>query len=58
MATGEVVDFFDFCLIDFAVFNVADCFVVSGVILMLVYYCLAEIKGKKAENGGDTDGDI
>lgn len=56
--TGEVVDFFDFCLINFAIFNVADCFIVVGVILMLVYYFVAEIKEKKAANGGDTDGNI
>ena len=28
-----VVDFFDFCLIDFPVFNVADCYVVAACIL-------------------------
>ncbi len=45
---GEVVDFFDFCLIDFAIFNVADCFVVSGAILMVLYILLSEIKKKKS----------
>lgn len=39
---GYVVDFFFFCLIDFPIFNVADCYVVvSGivfVILFLFYY--------------------
>lgn len=37
-----VVDFFDFCLIDFPVFNVADCYVVISCILfallILFYY--------------------
>ena len=37
-----VVDFFDFCLIDFPVFNVADCYVVAACILfallILFYY--------------------
>lgn len=28
-----VIDFFDFCLIDFPVFNVADCYVVAACIL-------------------------
>lgn len=31
-----VVDFFDFCLIDFPVFNVADCYVVVACILFAV----------------------
>ncbi|MDO5479340.1 MAG: signal peptidase II [Clostridia bacterium] len=56
--TGEVVDFFDFCLIDFAIFNVADCFIVVGVILMLIYCFVAEMKEKKAESSGDTDGNV
>ncbi len=33
---GYVVDFFDFRLINFAVFNVADSFVVVGVILLAI----------------------
>lgn len=48
VATGAVVDFFDFCLINFAIFNVADCFVVVGVILMAIYY-IKEEKTKKEE---------
>lgn len=47
IATGEVVDFFDFCLINFAIFNVADCFVVVGVILIVLYYILDDIKKHK-----------
>ena len=39
---GFVVDMFDFCLINFPVFNVADCYVVIGCILfgilILFYY--------------------
>lgn len=34
---GAVVDFLDFRLINFPVFNVADCFVVIGGILLFVY---------------------
>ncbi len=56
--TGEVVDFFDFCLINFAVFNVADCFIVVGVILMLIYCVISDRKNKEAKIGGDTDGNI
>lgn len=48
IATGAVVDFFDFRLINFAIFNVADCFVVVGVILMAIYY-IKEEKTKKEE---------
>lgn len=48
---GAVVDFFDFCLINFAIFNVADCFVVVGVILMAIYLVVSEIKSHKGEKG-------
>ncbi len=34
---GFVVDFLDFHLINFPIFNVADCFVVVGAILLAVY---------------------
>ncbi len=52
-----VVDFFYFCLIDFPVFNVADCYVVLGVImailLLLFYYQEEDFsfleKGKRSE---------
>ena len=47
---GFVVDYIDFCLINFAIFNVADCFVVVGVILLAIYVIMAEMKEKK-ENG-------
>lgn len=47
VVTGKVVDFFDFCLINFAIFNVADCFVVVGAILIIVYFLISEFKGKK-----------
>ena len=45
---GFVVDFLDFCLIHFPVFNVADCFVVSGACLLIVYVLF--IEGRKPED--------
>lgn len=33
---GFVVDYFDFCLINFAIFNVADSFICVGVALMAI----------------------
>lgn len=35
---GEVVDFLNFQFFDFPVFNVADCAVVLGVIMLLIYF--------------------
>ncbi len=57
VAFGEVVDFFYFRLINFAIFNVADCFVVAGVGLMIIYCIKAELKAHK-KNGGEGDGNL
>ena len=49
IAYGEVTDFFDFRLINFAIFNVADSFVCVGaglLILSLVLELINEEKGK------------
>lgn len=43
---GYVVDYFDFRLINFAVFNVADVFVVCGSILLGIYLIFIEGKEK------------
>lgn len=55
---GYVIDFIDFTLIDFAVFNVADSFVCVGAGILIVYLLIDlirdEIKaGKKIKNGAD-----
>ena len=49
LAYGYVVDMFDFYLIDFAVFNLADCFITVGCILLMicVVFFPAEKKEKK-----------
>ncbi len=57
---GYVVDFIDFTLIDFAVFNVADSFVCVGVGLMFLALILAarkEAREKKADAEADTHDD-
>ena len=48
---GYVVDFIDFCLIDFAVFNVADSLVCIGAGL-LILALLLDIKKELKENKG------
>ena len=47
LALGYVVDMIDFCLIDFAVFNVADSFVCVGAALLFIAV-LFEAKEEKA----------
>ena len=56
---GYVVDFFDFTLINFAVFNVADSFVCVGAGILVVYLITDMIndwrKSKQAEGADDSD---
>ena len=58
---GYVIDFIDFCAFDFwtYVFNIADCAVVVGCILAIVFVIFDEkaktIGEKKQESGVDTD---
>ncbi len=50
VALGYVVDMFDFCLINFAVFNVADIFLTVGTFLLvgaLIYEIVLEFKAGK-----------
>ena len=44
---GFVVDYFEFLFMDFAVFNVADVFVCTGIGLYTVYVFITEILRKK-----------
>ncbi len=51
---GYVVDFFDFRLINFPIFNVADVLLNIGVVLMLIDILFLEPKrAKKEKNGGN-----
>lgn len=49
---GEVVDMLNFTFIDFPVFNVADCFVTCGCILLFIYILLFD--RKPGESAHDT----
>lgn len=44
---GYVIDFFDFTLINFPVFNVADCFITVGAVLFVVYVIFYSDKKEK-----------
>ena len=46
---GNVVDFLQFGFIDFPIFNVADCGVVIGATLLLVYFAVETVKDVKAQ---------
>ncbi len=54
---GYVVDLFDFCLIDFPVFNVADILLCVGVGMMCLYILVMEPKLERQAKEGTTDGD-
>ena len=61
IAHGYVVDMFDILLFEYPIFNLADCFVVVGVILAAVYYLFVHDKKDKLKkergDGSDADGD-
>ncbi|MBQ7347303.1 MAG: signal peptidase II [Clostridia bacterium] len=46
---GYVIDFIDFTLIDFAIFNVADSFVTVGAFMLMGYLIVDIIRDTKAE---------
>lgn len=55
---GYVVDFIDFTLINFAVFNVADSFVTVGAGILIFYYLrevVLEIRAERAKKRAVTD---
>jgi len=55
---GYVVDFFDFSLINFAVFNVADSFVCVGTGILMLYIIITtiqDIKGAKKDEIGKRE---
>lgn len=57
-ARGYVVDMFDLMFMSYPVFNVADCFVVVGTILALIYYLKyyaeSDAKNWEKQNGKDA----
>ncbi len=62
---GYVIDFIDFRLINFAVFNVADSFVTVGVVMLLCFLISEMVRESKAEkaaaavaeDAGEREGD-
>ena len=54
VALGYVVDFIDFRLINFAVFNVADSFVCVGAALLIIYVLLIDGKENKRSEGDEN----
>ena len=57
IARGYVVDMFDLELFRYPIFNLADCFVVVGVILGGVYYVFLYDKTDKKVTAHDADAD-
>ena len=53
---GYVVDMIEVEFMRFAVFNVADCFVVCGGILLVIYAFFFDKPQKKEEPAHDSDG--
>ena len=54
IALGYVVDFIDFRLINFAVFNVADSFVCVGAALLIIYVLFIDGKENKRSEGDEN----
>ena len=57
LSLGYVVDFIDFCLIHFAVFNLADSFVTVGAVLVLLSLFLDIWGQRKANNREGREND-
>lgn len=54
LLTGEVVDMLQVTFIDFPVFNVADCFITCGCILLAVYLLFFDRASKRKEPDDDS----
>lgn len=54
---GYVVDFLKVTFMDFPIFNVADCFVVVGSVLLLIFFCFV-YEDKKASTTEDANGTV
>lgn len=60
---GYVVDMFEVQFMEYAIFNIADCFIVVGVIIFCIFYLIEERKKEmeakaaviKADEGKDDD---
>ena len=55
---GYVTDMFQTLFMDFPVFNVADCCITVGVVLLFIYVLFFYDKGKKKEDARDDAGDL
>lgn len=55
IALGYVIDFIDFTLIDFAIFNVADSFVTVGAFMLMGYLIMDIVREAKAEKAKKLD---
>ena len=55
---GSVVDFIDFTLIHFAVFNVADSFVCVGVGLLVLYLILSQVEEARKNKEKQMDASV
>ncbi len=52
---GYVIDMFDFRLINFAVFNVADIFITCGGIAFMIIFLINDMKKSKEQKNASTD---
>ena len=51
---GYVVDFIDFRLINFAIFNGADSFITVGAVILVVYFIVSEVRNAKKVKNEDN----
>ena len=67
IVNGYVVDMFDLDFMEYAIFNVADCFIVVGGVMFCLYYIIETLREEKTKRAGSesmadadeiSDGDI